>query len=76
MLLLDEPFSAVDMDLRPNLRKFVSKVQREWEIPVLMVTHDHGEVHTMADKLFRLEGGRIIDTAQKGHLNVVPLVSF
>lgn len=76
MLLLDEPFSAVDMDLRPSLRKFVSKIQREWDIPVLMVTHDHAEVHTMADKLYRLAGGKIVDSSEKGRLNVVPLVSF
>lgn len=76
MLLLDEPFSAVDMELRPSLRKFVSRIQREWEIPVLMVTHDHAEVHTMADKLFRLAGGKIVDSSEKGRLNVVPLVSY
>ncbi len=76
MLLLDEPFSAVDMELRPELRKFVSKIQREWDIPVLMVTHDHAEVHTMADKLYKLEDGKITDSSKKGRLNVVPLVSF
>lgn len=76
MLLLDEPFSAVDMELRPGLRKFVSKIQREWDIPVLMVTHDHAEVHTMADKLYKLENGKIVDSSKKGRLNVVPLVSF
>ncbi len=76
MLLLDEPFSAVDMELRPELRKFVSKIQREWDIPILMVTHDFAEVHTMADKLYKLEAGRIIDSSKKGRLNVVPLVSF
>ena len=76
ILLLDEPFSAVDMDLRPALRQFVKKIQREWEIPVLMVTHDHAEVHTMADKLYKLEDGRVVDARRKGRLSVVPLVSY
>ena len=64
------------MELRPSLRKFVSKIQRSWEIPVLMVTHDFAEVHTMADKLYKLEAGSIVDSSKKGRLNVVPLVSF
>jgi ABC-type molybdate transport system ATPase subunit len=76
ILLLDEPFSAVDMDLKPALRKFMKKIQREWEIPVLMVTHDHGEVHTMADKLYKLEDGRVVDSTRKGRLSVVPQVSY
>ena len=76
ILLLDEPFSAVDMDLRPSLRQFIKKIQREWEIPVLMVTHDHAEVHTMADKLYKLEDGRVVDATRKGRLSVVPLVSY
>lgn len=76
MLLLDEPFSAVDMELRPSLRKFISKIQRSWEIPVLMVTHDLAEVHTMADKIYKLEAGSIVDSSKKGRLSVVPLLSY
>lgn len=76
MLLLDEPFSAVDASLRPELRRFLTTIQREWKLPVLVVTHDRSEAHTLADRIFRLEEGRIVEAHEKGTLPTAPLVSY
>jgi molybdate transport system ATP-binding protein len=76
ILLLDEPLSAVDTGLRPELRRFLRRVQKEWNIPVLMVTHDRSEAHTLADRTFRLEEGRIVEEAESGVLTAAPLVSY
>ena len=76
ILLLDEPFSAVDTGFRTELRRFLRRVQKEWEIPVLMVTHDRGEAHTLADLVFRLEEGRIVEAHEGGALPAAPLVSY
>lgn len=76
MLLLDEPFSAVDMELRPALREFVADYQRANDIPVLMVTHDFAETHTLADRVFKLEAGSLRAEERRGRLSKVPMVSY
>lgn len=50
-LLLDEPFSALDAPVRAELRELVRKVQAEYGIPVVMVTHDLYEAYTVADTM-------------------------
>ncbi|MDQ6950254.1 MAG: ATP-binding cassette domain-containing protein [Mariprofundales bacterium] len=59
LLLLDEPFSAVDGSMRIQLRKLVQRLQQEWAIPVVMVTHDQTEAHLMGHRLIRLDDGRV-----------------
>ena len=76
MLLLDEPFSAVDMDMRPSLRRFVSALQRRWNIPVLMVSHDHGEIHTMADRVFTLKEGKVEASTKRAEFSEMPRISY
>lgn len=49
LLLLDEPFSALDLPLRRRLRLLVSEVAAERRIPVLFVTHDRAELTALAD---------------------------
>jgi molybdate transport system ATP-binding protein len=75
-LLLDEPFSAVDTSLRPELRRFLRSIQKEWNMPVLVVTHDRSEAHTLADRIFRLEEGKIVESRERETLPTVPLVSY
>jgi molybdate transport system ATP-binding protein len=76
ILLLDEPFSAVDTSLRPELRRFLRSIQKEWNLPVLMVTHDRSEAHTLADRIFRLEEGKIVESRERETLPTMPLVSY
>ena len=76
MLLLDEPFSAVDVELRPRLRGFLLELQREWEIPAIIVSHDPAEAHTLGDRIFTLTDGRITGTEERGRLSKMPFVSY
>ncbi|MBI5598791.1 MAG: ATP-binding cassette domain-containing protein [Deltaproteobacteria bacterium] len=76
ILLLDEPFSALDASLRPRLRRFLKELRQEWEIPMLMVTHDHAEAYTLGDRIFELVDGRITDEMEKGKVIKMPLVSY
>ena len=58
-LLLDEPFSSLDADLRASLRdEFKARIQAAG-MPTLMVTHDELEANTMADRAVRLVEGRL-----------------
>jgi molybdate transport system ATP-binding protein len=76
MLLLDEPFSSISMDSRPALRLFLKETQREWAVPVMVVTHDHAEASTLGDEIYELKEGKIIERREKGKLVRFPLVAY
>ncbi len=58
-LLLDEPFSALDAPLRGDMRELLRDVQREFMIPVVLVTHDREEALGLADRLIVYSGGGV-----------------
>jgi ABC-type Fe3+/spermidine/putrescine transport system ATPase subunit len=59
VLLLDEPFSALDADLRASLRdEFRTRIQAAG-MPTLLVTHDESEARAMAMRAVRLRDGRL-----------------
>jgi len=59
LLLLDEPFSALDAPTRTQLRRELRDLQREFKIPTLFVTHDLGEAYFLADQLAVMDTGTI-----------------
>ena len=59
LLLLDEPFSALDAHLRANLRQEFSQRIQAAGIATLLVTHDAQEARTMAARGFQLEDGKL-----------------
>jgi molybdate transport system ATP-binding protein len=63
VLLLDEPFSALDNPLRIEMRSFLLQVRRDFNVPIVLVTHDVFEAYTMADTLIIYADGRVV---QKG----------
>ncbi|MBE0557424.1 MAG: ATP-binding cassette domain-containing protein [Proteobacteria bacterium] len=59
MLLLDEPFSALDRPLRLEMRQFLLEVRGNFNIPALLVTHDFEEAVAISDKIIVYEQGKI-----------------
>lgn len=59
LLLLDEPFSSLDADLRARLRVDIHAVLREIGVTALLVTHDHAEALAFADRIGVLVDGRM-----------------
>lgn len=59
ILLLDEPFSALDMIVRLKLREMIIKIQKDLNIPVFFITHNRVEAFTLADKIVVLHEGRV-----------------
>ena len=55
-LLLDEPFSALDSELRVELGRELSSLVRERPIPTLLVTHDRGDAERLAERVITLTG--------------------
>ncbi|PPR47514.1 MAG: Spermidine/putrescine import ATP-binding protein PotA [Alphaproteobacteria bacterium MarineAlpha5_Bin9] len=62
LLLLDEPLSALDAKVRVFLRKQIRDLQRKLGVTTIMVTHDQEEAQTMADRIFVMNEGKIIQS--------------
>lgn len=60
LLLLDEPFSALDESLRAGLRRELLRLRREFGLTILFVTHDLREAHLLADRLAVFDAGHIL----------------
>ena len=58
--MLDEPFSALDEELRKTLYEEVSEVFSEKNSSILLVTHDPYEAEVMTDKQLRMENGNLL----------------
>ena len=59
LLLLDEPLSALDANLREGMRRLIREVQREGGHTTVFVTHDQEEAVILADRIALVTGGRL-----------------
>ena len=59
LMLLDEPFSALDAGLRVATRRAVGKVLHDAGVTTILVTHDQGEALSFADQVAVMRGGRL-----------------
>ena len=61
LLLLDEPFTGLDTELKSNIYPEIQSILKNNMITSLMVTHDLNEVKALSDKCFNLDSGRLIE---------------
>lgn len=54
ILLLDEPFSALDTALRAKMRQLIADLQSEYHIPMLLISHDSEDADYFGDALFEM----------------------
>jgi len=59
LLLMDEPLSNLDLELRARMRREIKRVQRETRITTIIVTHDQEEAMSLADRIYVMQGGQI-----------------
>ena len=59
-LLLDEPFTALDADLRHVMRKELDQLQQQLQVPIIMITHDPDDVAIFGQHVLTIKNGRII----------------
>lgn len=59
VLLMDEPFSALDEELRGRLQKLLKKIQKKYESTILFVTHDRDEAFYLSDRIGVMNTGII-----------------
>lgn len=60
LLLMDEPFSALDGELREKLQKLMKELQKTLGLTIIFVTHDKKEAFFLSDKIIIIDEGKII----------------
>ncbi|HEY5810964.1 MAG TPA: ABC transporter ATP-binding protein [Povalibacter sp.] len=76
VLLLDEPFGALDAKIREELRRTIRQVQRELNITTVLVTHDQEEAFAMADRIGVMNLGRLLECGRPDELYARPATRF
>jgi len=59
LLLLDEPLSALDNEMRAKLQDHILQVHKQYKLTTIMVSHDISEIYKMSDLVFMLDHGCI-----------------
>jgi len=76
LLLLDEPLSNLDANLRVEMRRELLRIQRETGIASILVTHDQHEAFVLAEKIVLMERGRIVQVGTPAALFNAPETVF
>jgi sulfate transport system ATP-binding protein len=76
VLLLDEPFGALDARIRMELRRTIREIQRELSVTTIFVTHDQEEAFELADRLAVLNFGRLLEYGPPEELYLRPQTEF
>ncbi|GAA4116484.1 ABC transporter ATP-binding protein [Nocardioides fonticola] len=76
VLLLDEPLSALDAQVRVQLREEIRRIQREVGTTTLFVTHDQEEALAVADRVGVMNAGRLEQIAPPAELYTAPATAF
>jgi ABC-type Fe3+/spermidine/putrescine transport system ATPase subunit len=64
LLLLDEPLSSLDADLRSAMRSELARLRQELAVTTLCVTHDREDAAVLADRVIEMTDGRIISASE------------
>ena len=61
MLLLDEPLSALDRKTRNRLQEYILRIQQEFQLTTLLVSHDISEIMKLAGEVWMMDNGKVTD---------------
>ncbi|MFO7547937.1 MAG: ATP-binding cassette domain-containing protein [Acidimicrobiia bacterium] len=76
VLLLDEPFNALDQPVRHRLRLLVRDLAHRRRIPTLFVTHDPAEAFILADEIHVLEHGAVTQSGSPEDIRLIPQTRY
>jgi ABC-type Fe3+/spermidine/putrescine transport system ATPase subunit len=72
VLILDEPFSALDISLKKELWLMLKRIQKEFEITTLLITHDLNEAYFLAHNIAIIQNGVIVESQATQKLFYTP----
>lgn len=73
LLLLDEPFSALDTAIRVNLRRELIRLKRDLDLTIVFVTHDLREAYALADRIAVFDAGAVLQAGSRDEVFNVPV---
>ena len=76
VLLLDEPFGALDSKIRVELRQSLRQIQRELGITTIFVTHDQEEAFELGDRLGVMNAGELLEVGKPDDIYLRPKTTF
>lgn len=76
VLLLDEPFGALDVKIRGQLRRSLREIQRQLGVTAILVTHDQEEAFELADRVGLMDRGEILEVGRPDELYLRPRTLF
>lgn len=76
ILLLDEPFGAIDAKVREELRTWLRKLHDEMPVTTVFVTHDQEEAFSVADQVFIVKDGRLEQQGTPSEIQDNPATEF
>ena len=76
LVLLDEPFSNLDMNLREKMRREVVRILRKSETPAVFVTHDQEEALSISDKIVVMNNGQLEQKGTPREIYESPIACF
>src|SRR3954471_19429431 len=76
VLLLDEPFGALDANVRAELRAWLRRLHEEVDVTTVLVTHDQEEAMELADRIVVLNAGRVEQAGAPRELYDAPANDF
>lgn len=68
LLIADEPTTALDVSVQAQIMELLKRLQKEFRMAVLLITHDMGVVSHMADRVLVMYAGQIVEEAQAEEL--------
>ena len=76
VLLLDEPFGALDIQVRKDLRNWLKRLHEEVSVTTLFVTHDQQEAMELANEIIILKKGKVEQTGSPQEIYDQPMTNF
>jgi sulfate/thiosulfate transport system ATP-binding protein len=76
VLLLDEPFGALDVKIRSQLRRNLRDIQQQLGVTAILVTHDQEEAFELADRIGLMERGELLEVGEPEGLYARPRTLF